>query len=542
MVGGAWVRLEWHIVHSTTVGSLEVKLFNSADSTTADDTISFSNLNTGAAFANIRIGASTNTANFPTTGTYMYIDDIVCGATSYPGPSGGGASAISATGLAVPVSFGSPAVQELVVGTGLAVPVAFGSPTLRPGVSTLTDDFDDNSLDGAKWFFWGDAGSTRQETTQQIVVTVDNSASSVYGGIQSQNRYSLNNSEMYMKVPTYPTASANVQVYLTHTNDSSHRAILVHQNGTWYAQYTDGGSATTHATYAGTPAWIKISCASGTLHYWWSTDGTTWTEIGTGVAVGNWTSDGLIEIGFGHYASDISSNTAKFDNFNVPGSYAISATGLAVPIVFGTPTVVSNYSTISATGLAVPVAFGSPVVTEKIVATGLAVPVAFGSAVVTEKIVATGLAIPVAFGSEIVGPKIVATGLAVPVVFGTPTLPAQGISATGLAIPIAFGLAEVKAKIVGTGLAVPVAFGSETLTRRIFATGLAVPVSFGSPTLILPGPIFRFYVRLDSNNARMVFDSALTKRVFDSSLVAKMSYDTSLRKQVMDNPVVRIQI
>jgi hypothetical protein len=85
-----WVRIEWHIVHSATVGTIDVRVYNSADSTTIDETVSASALNLGTDNNNLRIGVTTSVANFPGgTGTWCYLDDIVYGATSWPGPAGG---------------------------------------------------------------------------------------------------------------------------------------------------------------------------------------------------------------------------------------------------------------------------------------------------------------------------------------------------------------------------------------------------------------------------------------------------------------------
>lgn len=325
-------------------------------------------------------------------------------------------------------------------------------------IGSITDDFDDNSVDGSKFYTWANAGATSQETTQKLVVTADNSSADVYGGIDLQPRVNLFGSSISIKIDTYPTQSANTQIYLLlqhpdgGTAGLQNRIVMDSLNGTWYAKYRDNsGSNTVHASYVGTPAYVKISESAGVVHWWRSADGITWTEIGTGVALGRqWMESAFVELAFGHFASDIASNTAKFDNLNiVPGA-------------------------ISATGLVVPIAFGSAVVLEKIVGTGLAVPVAFGSPVVTEKIVGTGLAVPVAFGTPTLKSNVVASGLAVPVTFGSPTLVAGGagsITATGLAVPVTFGSPTV------VGAAV---------SYTVSATGLSVPVSFGSPSLGSP--------------------------------------------------------
>lgn len=80
---GQWVRLEWHVVHSLTVGQIELKLFNSPDSATPTETSTTSaNRNTQANCNLITFGNSNGAA---ATATF-WIDNIVAGAASYPGP------------------------------------------------------------------------------------------------------------------------------------------------------------------------------------------------------------------------------------------------------------------------------------------------------------------------------------------------------------------------------------------------------------------------------------------------------------------------
>lgn len=101
---GQWARLEWHATISTTVGFIELKLFNTADSTTADYTLTASpaTLDTGASVDSIRIGQTAGNAFV----NDWYVDDIIAGASSYPGPfvsSSTSASWRSPLGTKIPV-------------------------------------------------------------------------------------------------------------------------------------------------------------------------------------------------------------------------------------------------------------------------------------------------------------------------------------------------------------------------------------------------------------------------------------------------------
>lgn len=78
-----WVRVEWHMIMSLTVGQVEAKLFNDPAGTTPSDVItSAANLNTGTPADNIQHGNGQTTANV----VPFWLDEIIAGAASYPGP------------------------------------------------------------------------------------------------------------------------------------------------------------------------------------------------------------------------------------------------------------------------------------------------------------------------------------------------------------------------------------------------------------------------------------------------------------------------
>jgi hypothetical protein len=78
-----WSRIEWHVIHSTTVGQIEVKLFvgANANGTAPDETITTAaSINTRANSDNMHIGLLSN------DDLTFWLDNIVGAATSYPGP------------------------------------------------------------------------------------------------------------------------------------------------------------------------------------------------------------------------------------------------------------------------------------------------------------------------------------------------------------------------------------------------------------------------------------------------------------------------
>lgn len=78
----AWTRVEWHVIHSTTVGQIELKMFNDPESSIPTEVLTSPaswNTNTGA--DQIMFGSVTTA---PAT---FWMDDIVANATAYPGPA-----------------------------------------------------------------------------------------------------------------------------------------------------------------------------------------------------------------------------------------------------------------------------------------------------------------------------------------------------------------------------------------------------------------------------------------------------------------------
>lgn len=76
------IRIEFHVVHSATVGSIVAKLYNSAASITPDETITLSNCNTQASGLTMRCGEM-STFSFASA---LWIDQIVGNAPAFPGP------------------------------------------------------------------------------------------------------------------------------------------------------------------------------------------------------------------------------------------------------------------------------------------------------------------------------------------------------------------------------------------------------------------------------------------------------------------------
>ncbi len=124
-----WVRIEWHFLHSTTVGVVEAKVFNTPDSLTPDDTITAINQNTLASADRIRFQVDVNASY-----TVQY-DDIIAGAGSYPGPSLG---TLSPSTLVHTRALGSPIVSVKLFPASLVHARALGTLTIGPAGAVVT--------------------------------------------------------------------------------------------------------------------------------------------------------------------------------------------------------------------------------------------------------------------------------------------------------------------------------------------------------------------------------------------------------------------
>jgi hypothetical protein len=82
-VPSGWVRIEWHLVNSTTAGSLTVSMY-AGDSTTAIETHTVNGINTGASFGALQLGSvfTTTTAMTP-----FKLDDVAYGTAGALGPA-----------------------------------------------------------------------------------------------------------------------------------------------------------------------------------------------------------------------------------------------------------------------------------------------------------------------------------------------------------------------------------------------------------------------------------------------------------------------
>lgn len=184
---------------------------------------------------------------------------------------------------------------------------------------TLTDNFDDNSID-AKWTTSDSGSSVTSETNSQIEMALPSSATSAdYASLRSVDTYDLTSSYAYVKITQAVSDTTAANQTLTLYIDATHYVRWVIESGTIYAQWRDGGGNTTVFSDTfdiSTHTWWRISESAGDISWDTSADGDNWTNRGsytTGLAITSM----YAYLEAYTYQNETNPGTAIFDNFNV---------------------------------------------------------------------------------------------------------------------------------------------------------------------------------------------------------------------------------
>lgn len=208
----------------------------------------------------------------------------------------------------------------------------------------LTDNFNDNSLDPAKWNTFGLTGVA--ETNQRLELTTDTTAA--YKGIVSvASNWSLYDSHGFSNLlDAGNQALASFEVYPIHLQlngidtDASELFWLV-TNGLIIAYYRIAGVLTFAFSAAYDPLvhkWFRIRESGGTTFWDTSVDGSTWTNqyqtanlfdytnLEVNIFVGTWQDEGVTSTAI------IDSWNILQRNFSLSGTFLLSGTVSAQPV------------------------------------------------------------------------------------------------------------------------------------------------------------------------------------------------------------------
>jgi regulation of enolase protein 1 (concanavalin A-like superfamily) len=198
--------------------------------------------------------------------------------------------------------------------------LAFGA-----SISTLTDNFDDNSVDEAKWDY-DVSNVTVAETNNELEFTTN--GTSGYANFYSVSTYDLTGSQATIKVVAAGNLSATgYDFFPLHLyKDSTHKLKWeIYSDGKIYAVIVN--TSTTYpwsATYvAATHKYLRIRESGGTTYWDYSADGINWTNA---YSVANPFAVTAFYGEIDMLGGGATTTTAKVDDFNILPSSPNGAT------------------------------------------------------------------------------------------------------------------------------------------------------------------------------------------------------------------------
>jgi hypothetical protein len=263
---------------------------------------------------------------------------------------------------------------------------AFVDAPLIDPVSSLIDNFDDNSLDTAKWTSFNDPNVTVSEVRGRLEIAPPANATG-YGGISSVNIYDLTGSSAYLRLVQKLNAGAGPETVYWLGPDSNNWVGFFLADNEIHAGYNVAGTRTlaNPTIYSpSTHAWLRVRESGGTT-YWEtapdtasnppvSTDWVAFYSLANPIAV----TSVIARIEGGTWAAVADPGTAIFDGFNAKlsppplpaetASFSITGSAAALLKKLRLPT---SSATFTITGV--------PVVMSK----GFTMPVSTGSYAIT---------------------------------------------------------------------------------------------------------------------------------------------------------------
>lgn len=249
------------------------------------------------------------------------------GASGTSAPAGAAAASAAANSATVTVSSNPPA------GAGAASAAALNATCVTVnGITTLTDDFDDNSRDTTKW---SNTFGTVTESGGQARVPAA-AGGTIANGYGSAAVYRLKDSSALVKVTT-PSLDASTFAW---------GALTIYANAPTYTTFarvllqraagglTVGGAvvvasstllSATPVSVTDAPTWLRLREASGTLFADYSADGQSWTNawsFATPAAFLTSAAGMEADLEAQRSATTGDGTSAAFDNFNLAGTSA----------------------------------------------------------------------------------------------------------------------------------------------------------------------------------------------------------------------------
>jgi PKD repeat protein len=228
----------------------------------------------------------------------------------------GSHAANNGAGLADSATVTDALTKSIGVGTKPIADEGVGADALsivRPKMATLTDTF--TSLNTVKWSF----GSNASIVSNQLQLT----ASGIYEGARSVDLYDLTDSHVDVEVVQVLSSTVNNQrndttLTIHATPGGSNRLVAVKEGSNLYFIAYDNNTSVSQASIAYSNAthrrW-RISESGGTVTWWTSADGVSWTSRHTWFSTIDLT-DCYAILEAGHWGSSGTYTPALFDNVN----------------------------------------------------------------------------------------------------------------------------------------------------------------------------------------------------------------------------------
>lgn len=185
-------------------------------------------------------------------------------------------------------------------------------------MSTLTENFNDNSIDTGKWATYTAGGASISETSQQLQLS--GSASGAYAQLYSATTYDLTSSYGFIKIIDVGYSNEIYTALRLQKDSNNYLQWIIVNWGSGlviYAEKFVAGVSTTTSPVAfdiNTYRYLAILENGGTTYFKYSSDGKTWNDLVslanpfavtslTAELIGYWNANGAY--------------TIKLDDFNV---------------------------------------------------------------------------------------------------------------------------------------------------------------------------------------------------------------------------------
>lgn len=211
------------------------------------------------------------------------------------------------------------------------------STSTLPLIETLTDNFNDNSIDGTKWGTYTDGGSTTVESSGRITTTTGvNSTSASLSTYWLSQRYTFTNSSVYVEViSTDSHANFTFCPVIVFTHSSPDAAAWFYiVNGTLtgacYTSTPYSETAVVSTTFSAVNhRWLRLRESSGTTYWEYSHDGLApWSSFGSATTPVELTAVDVETFSLTNAA--VGAKSGSIDNFNIPPAATTTSTSSSI--------------------------------------------------------------------------------------------------------------------------------------------------------------------------------------------------------------------